>query len=231
MNPDLTIIIPTLNEERFIESLINHLNKQVKNPSKLELLVVDGGSKDATQTIANKTRVKVLKSAKGRAKQQNFGAKLAMAPILYFLHADTFPPKNFDAHILKAIENGFESGCFRMKFDTKNIVLRFFAWLTRFNHILCRGGDQSLYITKEKFNQLGGFDESYFIYEDSEFIRRIYAETQFKIHKEPVVTSARKYREKGWLKVQYHFAMIHLKNYLGKGPEDLYLYYKKNLLN
>lgn len=231
MNPDLTIIIPTLNEERFIKPLINHLNKQAKNPTKLELLVVDGGSKDDTQTIAFNAGAKVIKSPRGRAKQQNFGAKLATAPVLYFLHADTLPPKHFDAHILESISNGYESGCFRMKFDTKNIVLRFFAWLTRFNHILCRGGDQSLFITKEKFNQLGGFDESYFIYEDSELIRRIYAETKFKIHKETVITSARKYREKGWFRVQYHFAMIHLKNYLGKGPEDLYLYYKRNLLN
>lgn len=231
MNPDLTIIIPTLNEERFILPLINHLKSKAKNPSKLELLVVDGGSRDETPKIAIEVGAKVLNGSRGRAKQQNFGAKSATAPVLYFLHADTFPPKHFDQHILESIQGGHESGCFRMKFDTQNIILRFFAWLTRFNHILCRGGDQSLYITKEKFEHLGGFDEKYFIYEDSEFIRRIYAETEFKIHKECVVTSARKYREKGWLKVQYHFAMIHLKNYLGKGPEDLYLYYKRNLLN
>lgn len=230
MSADLTIIIPTLNEEKFISRLLGHIELQAKNPSKLEIIVVDGGSKDSTVLLAKKAGAKTVNSEKGRPKQLNLGAKKAAGQILYFLHADTFPPKNFDEIILNATTSGFESGCFRMKFDTKNPILKLFAWLTRFNHILCRGGDQSLYITKRKFEALGGFNENYLIYEDSELISRIYKHTEFKIHPQHVITSARKHNEIGWFRVQFHFAIIHLKNYLGTGPEELALYYSRHLI-
>ena len=90
--------------------------------------------------------------------------------------------------------------------------------------------DCSEFIKKELFESTNGFDENYFIYEDTEFIQRLYSQTDFKILPDYVITSARKYRDKGWFKVQFHFAMIHLKNYLGAGPEELYRYYQKNIL-
>ena len=117
-----------------------------------------------------------------------------------------------------------------MQFDSRNPVLRFFGWLSRINHTLCRGGDQSLFITKTIFNTTNGFNEDYLIYEDSEFIKRLYKDVGFIVLPDKVITSARKYRQKGWVKVQYHFGMIHLKSYLGAGPEELYEYYSKKLL-
>jgi len=117
-----------------------------------------------------------------------------------------------------------------MQFDSKNPVLLFFGWLSRFNHISCRGGDQSLFITHNLFKKTQGFNEDYIIYEDCEFIERLYKETSFTVLPKNVITSARKYREQGWLKVQFHFGMIHFKNYLGASPDELYTYYSKKLL-
>ncbi len=230
LKPEISIIIPVLNEQLVLEDLLKHLNTTGDNPDALEIIVVDGGSIDNTITIAKKQNANIVKSKKGRAVQMNTGAKNAQGRVLYFLHADTFPPKGFDRIILEAVQDGYETGCFRMQFDTKNPILRFFAWFTRINHALCRGGDQSLFVTKETFRKNMGFNESYLIYEDSEFIGRLYKTANFKVLTEEVITSARKYRQKGWLKVQFHFAMIHLKNYLGHSPENLYRYYSKRIL-
>ncbi|MEO1547355.1 MAG: TIGR04283 family arsenosugar biosynthesis glycosyltransferase [Bacteroidota bacterium] len=229
--PQISIIIPVWNEAKGIGPLIEHLNVAKSGTGTiLEVICVDGGSTDGTLQILNSKDVKLVSFEKGRAKQMNAGAREAKGDILYFLHADTYPPKNFDTYILDAIQSKSVAGCFRMQFDTQNPILRFFAWLSRINHTLCRGGDQSLFVKKSTFLASGGFNESYRIYEDTEFITRLYAENPFTILPQHVVTSARKYREKGWLKVQFHFAMIHLKNYLGAGPEELYQYYRKNLL-
>jgi len=153
----------------------------------------------------------------------------AKGEILYFLHADTLPPRGFDKSIVKAIQNDYETGCFQMSFDSDSLFLKFFAWFTRVNHTICRGGDQSLFITKELFTKIKGFNEDYIVYEDNELIERLYKKTYFKILPEKVKTSARKYEERGTIKLQYHFGVIHLKNLLGASPEKLYDYYKRKI--
>ncbi|MEM8847686.1 MAG: TIGR04283 family arsenosugar biosynthesis glycosyltransferase [Bacteroidota bacterium] len=229
-NQNISIIIPVLNEEKCLRDILKHLNSSISSSHVEEIICIDGGSTDNTIEIAKSCGAIVIPSKRGRAKQMNTGAKQAKGSILYFLHADTLPPHGFDSIILEAVKKGSQSGCFRMKFDSKNPILRFFAWLSRINHTLCRGGDQSLFIKKDLFELTKGFDEDYFIYEDTEFIRRLYEQTEFKVLPNYVITSARKYRDKGWVKVQLHFRRIHLKSYLGAGPEELYRYYRKNLL-
>lgn len=226
----ISIIIPVINEAKGIGKLLEYLKKNTTTNTVLETIVVDGGSTDATIAIAKANDAKVVTSKKGRATQLNNGAKNANGNLLYFLHADTFPPKGFDQLIIESYKNGFKTGCFRMQFDSKNPVLLFFGWLSRFNHISCRGGDQSLFITHNLFKKTQGFNEDYIIYEDCEFIERLYKETSFTVLPKNVITSARKYREQGWLKVQFHFGMIHFKNYLGASPDELYTYYSKKLL-
>ncbi|WP_420603986.1 TIGR04283 family arsenosugar biosynthesis glycosyltransferase [Flagellimonas sp.] len=230
-NPSISIVIPVLNEEKLIGKILKHVASTSSKDNIKEVICVDGGSRDKTIFIAEQLGAKVIRSKKGRARQMNLGAKHASGEVLYFLHADTFTPSNFDQLILNAIGEGHESGCFRMRFDTKNPILRLFAWLSRINHTLCRGGDQSLFIKRNLFQKTKGFNEDYMIYEDTEFIQRLYKQTKFKVLPNHVITSARKYREKGWIRVQFHFGMIHLKNYLGAGPNELYRYYAKKILN
>ncbi|MEM7380208.1 MAG: glycosyltransferase, partial [Bacteroidota bacterium] len=86
----ISIIIPVLNEEAHIGSLLRHLKAQPLHFVK-EIIVVDGGSSDKTVAVAIKHGASVLHSNKGRARQMNFGAKHASGDVLYFLHADTFP--------------------------------------------------------------------------------------------------------------------------------------------
>lgn len=228
-NPQISIIIPVLNEENSIARILVSLKGNSSSKNIKEILVVDGGSKDFTTSIASDHGVTVLHSEKGRARQMNLGAKNAKGEILYFIHVDTLPPKDFDQSIIEAVLNENDAGCFQMKFDSSSRFLRFFAWFTRVNIKLCRGGDQSLFITESLFEKSGGFNENYVVYEDNEFIGRLYEIGPFKILPRHVKTSARRYEERGEVALQYHFGMIHLKNYMGAGPEQLYDYYKRKI--
>ena len=229
-NPQISIIIPVLNEEACILRVLRYLTKNSFPKNIKEILVIDGGSTDDTAKIAREYGVTVIDSPKGRARQMNLGAKNARGQILYFLHVDTLPPKHFDESILEAIEEQHEVGCFQMRFDSDSRFLKFFAWFSRINHSICRGGDQSLFITKELFFKAKGFNENYIVYEDNEFIGRLYKKTYFKILPQRVQTSARRYEERGIVQLQYHFGMIHLNHYLGAGPEKLYQYYRRNVV-
>tara|TARA_R110000868_G_scaffold125037_4_gene330419 strand:- start:10349 stop:11050 length:702 start_codon:yes stop_codon:yes gene_type:complete len=229
LSKPISIIIPVLNEAKCIAGMLSYLKDNSNNNNILEIIIVDGGSTDDTINIALSYGVSVISSPKGRAKQLNNGAKHAKGKILYFLHADTFPPKNFDESIIDTVNKGNNVGCFQMKFDSNSRFLSFFAWFSRVNHTLCRGGDQTLFITKDFFVKTNGYNENYTIYEDNEFIGRVYKMTHFKILPFHVKTSARRYEERGEIILQYHFGIIHLKNYLGAGPEKLYDYYKRKI--
>lgn len=227
INPQISIIIPVLNEEEYIKKVVKAIQNNATSKNIKELLVIDGGSTDGTVNEAESLGATVISSERGRAKQMNLGAKMATGELLYFLHVDTLPPKGFDTHILNGYSDGSEAGCFRLQFDSPHPVLRFFAWCTRINHKLCRGGDQSLYISKNLFLKAKGFNTAYTIYEDNEFIGRIYKLTNFIILPNTVRTSARRYDKKGVFTLQYHFGVVHVKHYLGAGPAALYDYYKQ----
>lgn len=228
----LSIIIPVLNEVNTVPKLLETIQNKASNRTHLELIFVDGGSTDGTlKLLKRKEDVLVLNSTKGRAKQMNLGAKKAQGAVLYFLHADSLPPKHFDKYILNKIGKGYESGCFRMKFDSDHLWLKLAGWLTQLPFLSCRGGDQSLFITKDLFNTLGGYDEQFFIYEDNDLIRKLYKRKTFVIIKKWLITSARTYNSQGVWKLQYHYAIIHLKKFFGASAAHLNNYYKKNVLD
>ncbi|QCW98701.1 glycosyltransferase [Aggregatimonas sangjinii] len=225
----ISVIIPVFNEEAHIVATVRHLQKFCANDYIEEILIVDGGSTDNTLSVLKNTGATVLNAPKGRAVQMNYGAAKAKGSILYFLHADTLPPKDFGKSIVEAVLHDHQAGCFQMIFDSDSRFLEFFAWFSRLNIRLCRGGDQSLFITKKLFQALNGFNEDYHIYEDNEFIGRLYKHTPFKILPQRVKTSARRYEKHGKIKLQYHFGMIHLKSRLGAGPDQLYQYYRQHI--
>ena len=242
----LSIIIPVLNEAETIEILLIHLSENSSGENDMEIILVDGGSIDGTQKLIKNFiekysrpvrfqkpdrtfNIHIIDSEKGRAKQMNNGAKLASGEILYFLHADSFPPKSFDTYIISEVKNGNPAGCFRMKFDNNHWWLKLAGWLTKFKWKGCRGGDQSQFITRTLFKEIRGFDEKYTIYEDNILITELYKRKKFVIIPHSLTTSARRYKEKGIWNLQYHFWRIHLKRFFGGDADELYAYYKKHI--
>lgn len=226
----ISIIIPILNEADSIGRLLQYLIQYSDSKNIQEIIVVDGGSSDdSLHIVKNYAQVILLDSEKGRAKQMNAGAKIATGAVLYFLHVDSFPPVDFDSLILKEVKAKNKAGCFKMKFDYWHPVLYVSQWFTRFNHISCRGGDQSLFVTKELFAEIGGYNEAYVIYEDNEIIKQLYTKNQFVVIPKNIITSARRYRDNGVWCLHYHFTIIHLKRRLGASPHQLVTYYKKHI--
>lgn len=228
----ISIIIPALNEAENIDRLLRHLTENSSSENVSEIIVVDGGSSDRTVEIIKNFTLRdiiLISSKKGRAKQMNVGAKASTENIFYFLHADTFPPKNYDEFILDKVQKGHEAGCFRMQFDSNHWWLKLTGWLTKFNLKVCRGGDQSLFITKTLFNTIGGYNENYTIYEDNILIGELYKRNQFTVINQKITTSARLYKKVGIWKLQYHFLAIYLKKWLGASADEMLAYYKKNI--
>ena len=225
----ISIIIPVYNEEDQLPELLKHL-KASSSGHISEIIVVDGGSTDNTVAIAkDHPKVFYLPSEKGRAVQMNTGAKMANSKILYFLHADSLPPANFDSLIVEEIENGNKAGCFQMRFDKDHWWLNLMGQFTRINHISCRGGDQSLFVEKNLFSEIGGFDESYKVYEDNDIVKRLYKKKQFKVIKSWITTSARLYDKMGVWNTQRLFIEIYWKKRKGATAEELYSHYYKRV--
>lgn len=228
----ISIIIPVLNEEDSIIQLLKHLVETASEPYNLEFIVVDGGSVDKTSfkvyafAKANpELSLQFQQATKGRGSQMHAGSQIASGEILYFLHADSFPPKNYDLHITNAVKNGHPAGCFRMRFDSWNWWLIIIGWFTRFSWRASRGGDQSQYITKELYEDIGGYNTTIPIYEDYDLIHRLYDNETFYVIPKWLKTSARRYKEIGVYKLQWFYITIYWKKRNGASIEEIYQYY------
>jgi rSAM/selenodomain-associated transferase 2 len=186
-----------------------------------EIIVSDGGSSDNTVALAEEFKVRVIKGLKGRAKQMNAAARHAQGEILYFLHADSRTPSDFIGKIVQANARGYQAGCFRLRFDWNHWFLKLNAWFTRFDINAVRFGDQSLFITKKLFDQIGGFREDYTIMEDQEIVNRITRNESFTVLSDFIITSARKYRINGAYRMQIIFFYIYFAYAFGASQETL----------
>lgn len=227
----ISIIIPTYNEADQIQQTI--IKTLASNGGhQIEIIVADGGSTDETVSIALRCNATTFVSdKKGRAAQMNRGAAIAKGEVLYFLHADSIPPKNFTSIILNAVNNNFSSGCFTSSFDHSHWFLKANAFFTRFNVNAFRFGDQSLFVTKDVFQKSGGFREDLLMMEDQEIIHRLKIYGKFKVLDGVIITSARKYVDNGVFRMQAIFYRIWVLYYLGYSQEKLLQLHRKLIKN
>lgn len=192
-----SIIIPVYNEERNIAKLLDYLV-----PLQAELVVVDGGSTDKTIAVVEQYPVKIIKSAKGRARQMNKGASQANGDILIFLHADCLPEEGFLETITRAIDNDYIGGCLTHTIDSDSLIYR---WIEASGNIRARiskvfYGDQCIFVRKDIFERLGAYDEVE-LFEDVIFSRKLKKEGLVAIFDKKVLTSSRRWKKQGLAKV------------------------------
>lgn len=225
----ISVVIPTYNEAQNIAPCL-----QLFAGQGVELILADSpDSNDSLEKMSEAFGFTYLKTKKaGRNHQMNEGAAAASGNILYFVHADTLVHPNFKTDIISAIQNGADMGCYRYKFDRyPNPLMYINSYFTRFPMIWCRGGDQTLFIKKEVFEELNGFCPEHLIMEDYDILLRSKDRYQFKIIQKDVTVSARKYETNSYfriLKANY----IVMRKWLKKeaSPAELHQLYK-NLLN
>ena len=223
--PEISIIIPTLNEEGNISELIGRLKS---SNTVVEIIVSDGGSTDKTRELAEKAGAKVLDlNHPSRPEQLNKGADMASTDLLYFVHADTLPPANYSNQILKAVRDGSQFGSFRFRFDNNKGMLKFNSYCTRFPIMMFRGGDQSLFIRKSFFEKIGGYDENHIVMEDYDIIRRGKKFSDFTLIQDDVEVSSRKYEENSYLRVNWANFIVFSLYYFGVKPRRLLSIYTK----
>lgn len=158
--PTLSIIVPTLNEASEIKNALAAL--QELRRSGTEIVVADGGSDDGTPALARELADRVVASPRGRAAQMNAGAAAARGDIFLFLHADTRLPDRADRLVTEALRGA--TSCWG-RFDVTLIgrsrllplVAAMMNWRSRLTGICT--GDQSLFVTRQAFEAVGGFPE------------------------------------------------------------------------
>ena len=198
----ISIIIPTYNEAENIAETIAHL-RSAPSDKVCEIIVADAGSEDNTIEVAKSAGATALISpVKGRAAQMNYGTRHAKGDIYYYVHADTKPPISYQNDIETAISKGYDCGSYITKFDSDKFILKINAFCTRLNYLFVRGGDQSIFVTKELYDKVGGYDERMRIMEDYNFLEKIWEHGKFKLYKKGTLVSARKYDNNSWLEVQ-----------------------------
>lgn len=224
----VSIIIPAYNEADTLAALLPYLRQSELGEPAPEILVVDGGSTDGTAAVARQAGATVLHSPRrGRAAQLNHGAQRAQGELLYFLHADSYPPPGFLGELRRAVGAGYAAGCYRLAFDNGHWFLRFSAWCTRLPFTAVRFGDQSLFVRRELFAQIGGYREDLLLMEDQEIVQRLRARGPFRILPRAVTTSARKYLVNGVLRLQAIFTLLVVLYYLGVPQPRLVQLYRR----
>ena len=223
----ISIIIPVLNEEKLLEKNLCKLKKD----SSIEIIVVDGGSKDQTVQIADNSEVKVLFSPKpNRGYQMNKGAVVATGDILLFLHIDTILPNNYQSIIFDTLSNCQTiAGAFELHIDSQQFSLRFLERLInwRSHFFSLPYGDQAIFMKTSVFRAIGGF-ANLPIMEDFELIQRLKKRGKITIVPAQVTTSSRRWQKLGVVQTTLINQLIILGYYLGVTPEKLARLYGRN---
>lgn len=220
----ISIIIPTLNEEGHLERLLVQVSKYATDVSH-ELIVVDARSTDRTREIAKEYCDHILISAPGRGGQLNRGASVATGEILWFLHADTQISLDCIPKLLHQVSEGRRGGCFRLQFTDLHWPYRMIAWGSnlRAKHLKSFYGDQGIFVERELFWNLGGFQEIP-IMEDLEFSQRLRKAAPVRLVDAPLVTSPRRF-QKGILRTLLLMQILKLAFYLKVDPKVLAKWY------
>lgn len=222
--PELSIIMPVLDEAAQIVERLNHL--QALRTHGVELIVVDGGSADGTAALAVALADRVIVAPRGRAPQMNAGAAASQRPVLLFLHADSELPQGALQAVLTAVGTGAAWGRFDVRIDGHSgllrIVERMMNWRSRLTGIAT--GDQAIFVRREAFDKAGHYPDLPLM-EDialSAALRRLAPPACLR---EVVLTSGRRWEQHGVLRTILLMWWLRAAFFLGADPAHLALRY------
>lgn len=221
---DISIIVPVYHEQNTIQKLLTHLN-QIRAHHNIEIIVVDGSpDKDTTSTIKEQNNITTLHAPLGRGSQLNAGARIAQGTILIFLHADTrLPPDAFHDIITTMQDNRIVTGCFNLKIDSPQLRYHLLAYIISLRSKITRMpyGDQTYFMKKNYFLSIHGFPNIP-IMEDLILMKNIKKMGgRICILPSSVITSPRRWMEKGILRCTLENWLLRLRFYLGTKPDIL----------
>jgi rSAM/selenodomain-associated transferase 2 len=220
----VSVVIPALNEESQLRATLQAARQGCPH----EIIIVDGGSADETCAIAQKSGATVIHSKPGRARQMNAGAARATGDTLLFLHADTLLPPDWPRVVSETLRQpSVAAGAFRFhlagSFPGK--------WLVEWGASLRSHwrqmpyGDQTLFVRRPVFEELGGF-AALPIMEDYEFVGRLRRRGRVVTADEPAVTSGRRWRRLGVLRATLINRLVITGYHLGICPHRLARFYR-----
>jgi len=223
----ISVIIPTLNEESTIARTLEHLHALPHDEITLEVLVVDGGSQDETQTLVGK-HARVISSAPSRARQMNIGATEATGDVLLFLHADTLLPATGLQDIRDVLSDpAIVGGRFDARTDHDAgllwVVCRLVSLRSRLTRIAT--GDQAIFVRRSIFQSMGGYADIPLM-EDVDLSHRLKTHGSIATLRSCVTTSARRWKTDGILYTILLMWTFRFLFFLGVNPFRLKKLYK-----
>ncbi len=219
----ISVIIPTLNEEIGIGTLLEFLSGQPD----LEVIVSDGGSADRTAEICRTRGVTFIAGRPCRGRQLNAGAKIASGEILLFLHADCSLEKRVLDEVRNAVSDGKRWGCCTFFFSETHLFFRVLAAICRWRVLLSSicYGDQGIYCARELFNQESGFPDLP-LFEDRVFSGRMRRVSRAFVVRGRIAASTRRFRERGLWSMLWRSQLLKLLFMLGVSPYKLSAMYR-----
>lgn len=221
----LSIVVPVLNEASGIAA---HLGRLAPLRTRgVEVIVVDGGSGDATPRLALPLADRVLEAPRGRAAQMNAGAGAAQGDALLFLHADTVLPDSADLLVAQALE-GSHWGRFDVRIAGRHAMLPLVARMMNLRSRISgiATGDQAMFMRCSAFEAVGGYPQIPLM-EDVAISSRLKRIGRPACLAERVVTSGRRWESRGVLRTVVLMWRLRLAYRLGADPADLERRYRK----
>jgi glycosyltransferase involved in cell wall biosynthesis len=222
----LSIIIPTLNEARYLATAVEQARARAALGPPHEILVADCGSTDGTAELAACLGTRLAGGwppPGSRAAACNRGVAVATGDVLLFLDADTLVPPGYDRAIHHALRTpDVVGGAFEFALDGSEVGLRLVEFINRIRYILwpVYYGDQGVFARAAAFREVGGYPDRRLL-EASRFCRRLRRVGRVVLLRQPMTTSARRFVEGGILRVLAHDARIWLLDLLGLPTEPL----------
>ena len=194
----VSIVIPTRNDAEALARTVSHLG-HVTGLGESEVIVAAAGNREATQrAVAGWVRL-LWPGGSTRAELLNAGAAAAHGDVLFFLHADSFPPSTALTLIEEALSDPrVVGGAFEHLFDEPSVSLRLITYINRARYRLTRNyyGDQGLFVRTSVFRELGGYHDLRLL-EDLDFAQRLKRCGRSILVRQPLRTSGRRFLERG----------------------------------